>query len=529
MRPRRAVAICAALAIGLAGCTVGPSPATPLVTADIPGAIPSSQSSLGPGGPGQPAAALTFGSCERNDFESFPTELGRSDCALLPVPLDYLHPPGVDELHLRVVRLMPHSATSPTGLRPLLVLRSHLTVTSPDQLAEMVSSLSDQVRRTHVIYQMDYRGTAADPISLDPRLTKHGGYLACLEPKTLRQILSTGVFPDQSATDRSDFDAVARSVALDCNADQDGLLTNFDLTSVADDIDTLRASIGVPALSILGRGFGGTAAAVYAHRYPTRVSAMVLDAPDDPLADRALVQTDRARAAEAALDNAAAMCAADREGCPKDLRASLKKLLADRHIVGTHRDLGRIGPSGVLLAIAATLPDQIRWFDIAVSVAQAEHGKTAGLLLLIGRIMQISRGQSIIDAPLAFTCNSSAARPRADNLHAAMVTARKSADIFGPLFVGMLAWCGSWPTPARPVTEIAPGGLPPVVVIVGESDPVVPGSASRSLASRLPSAVTIAWHGIGHGGFPTSKCVSAAVNSYLLNGTVPEQGTLCGA
>jgi hypothetical protein len=55
----------------------------------------------------------------------------------------------------------------------------------------------------------------------------------------------------------------------------------------------------------------------------------------------------------------------------------------------------------------------------------------------------------------------------------------------------------------------------------------MPGA--QDLAEDLESAVLLTWQGRSHGAYPKSQCVTAAVNSYLIDLKAPMDGLTCPA
>jgi hypothetical protein len=86
-----------------------------------------------------------------------------------------------------------------------------------------------------------------------------------------------------------------------------------------------------------------------------------------------------------------------------------------------------------------------------------------------------------------------------------------------------------WPYPATGVREpIAAEGAAPIVVVGTTNDPATPYEWSVSLAEQLASGVLVTRVGEGHTGYNKGNaCVDGAVESYLIDGTVPEDGLRC--
>lgn len=59
-------------------------------------------------------------------------------------------------------------------------------------------------------------------------------------------------------------------------------------------------------------------------------------------------------------------------------------------------------------------------------------------------------------------------------------------------------------------------------------DPATPYRWAEGLASQLDSATLLTYDGDGHTAFGRgSDCVDTAINTYLLEGTPPDDGTRC--
>ena len=59
-------------------------------------------------------------------------------------------------------------------------------------------------------------------------------------------------------------------------------------------------------------------------------------------------------------------------------------------------------------------------------------------------------------------------------------------------------------------------------------DPATPYEWSEALAEQLDSGQLLTWKGDGHTAYGRSNdCVTNAVDAYLLNGTMPDEGLTC--
>jgi pimeloyl-ACP methyl ester carboxylesterase len=66
-----------------------------------------------------------------------------------------------------------------------------------------------------------------------------------------------------------------------------------------------------------------------------------------------------------------------------------------------------------------------------------------------------------------------------------------------------------------------------VLVVATTADPVTPAEGARRTAQSLPSATLAIWQGQEHGALPHSPCVVDLVTRFLMDASIPKQGTLC--
>jgi hypothetical protein len=132
-----------------------------------------------------------------------------------------------------------------------------------------------------------------------------------------------------------------------------------------------------------------------------------------------------------------------------------------------------------------------------------------------------------LNAAIIYGCNDIALRISPDQLTAAVEQVRPEAPLLGPFTLGLLGICTSWPAPEAALGGVKATGAAPMLITAAVDDPVAPYAAARSLAGQLGSATLISWQSGEHGTYPESPCITAAVDNYLLNRTVPAVGSLC--
>ncbi len=94
---------------------------------------------------------------------------------------------------------------------------------------------------------------------------------------------------------------------------------------------------------------------------------------------------------------------------------------------------------------------------------------------------------------------------------------------------GLGSACTDWPVQAQfPWVPLKAEGAAPIVVLGTTRDPATPYAWSKELASTLDSGVLLTREGDGHTGYHEGNaCIDAAVDAYLIDGTVPKAGTVC--
>jgi pimeloyl-ACP methyl ester carboxylesterase len=71
-------------------------------------------------------------------------------------------------------------------------------------------------------------------------------------------------------------------------------------------------------------------------------------------------------------------------------------------------------------------------------------------------------------------------------------------------------------------------GAGPILVVGTTRDPATPYAWAQSLAAELSSGRLLTYEGDGHTAYATgSGCIDAAVDTYLIGGVLPDEGTRC--
>jgi pimeloyl-ACP methyl ester carboxylesterase len=441
-------------------------------------------------------------------------------CATLTVPFDYSRP-GWRNFSLPVVKL---PAATPSQRRGALVVNPGGPGGSGVQYALGARSEFTTAVLDHF-----------DIIGFDPRGV--GGSvpaLRCMSGPALDKYFST----DDFGGDLPELVAESKLYAQSCERNGAGLLPYIGTRDAARDMDVLRAALGEPKLTYLGKSYGTYLGTWYAQLYPSKVGAMVLDGAVDPAVSGLELDITQAEGFQTAFGQFASWCAAS-SGCPLGAQPvpQVRRLLASATTSPLQNDLGdgQVADGALLLnGIAAALYSKSYWPVLRTGLADALNGDGTVLVELANVLMERSSNgtySNLADVDTAVNCLD---RPWPRALSAwesAAATASRAAPLFGaPLLWGSLA-CAYWPVPSFALpsaSSVRASGAAPILVVGDLRDPATPYRWAQALASDLSSGVLLGWRGEGHTSYDEgSSCIDGYVDNYLLSGQLPRNGTIC--
>lgn len=314
-------------------------------------------------------------------------------------------------------------------------------------------------------------------------------------------------------------------------------ISTFNTTATARDLDLLREALGDGALTYLGFSYGAKLGGAYAHLYPDRVRALALDAPADPRADPLEVAVQQVQGFEDSFTAYAADCP-NRPSCERlgDPQAALASLVdrADGMPIPSGRPVGDppMGAVDVLFGVAGLLFSDDFWPLLDEALAEALLGDSGTLHEAIDNTTGRNRedtGPDASEALAVINCNDAPPGPTRDEVVAAAGRLADRAPLFAPLGSWWLIGCAEW-TAERTVLE-APeaSSAPPLLVVGTRHDPATPYAGAVAFAETLGSGHLVTWEGQGHTAYGRSDCITDLVDTYLLELTVPAEGTRCPA
>ncbi|MGH8877574.1 MAG: alpha/beta fold hydrolase [Stackebrandtia sp.] len=330
-------------------------------------------------------------------------------------------------------------------------------------------------------------------------------------------------------TDQREFDALAednRALAEECRDKDPELFDNMGSVSQARDMEAVREALGERRLNLISTSYGGIFAQTYARQFPDRIRTLVLDGTLDHGEPPAEHARNQARDDEGKLKRFFDWCAGD-TACvlngtdvPKRWQA-LAARADERPIPAPDADAEYTGWQLRQLAVSAAVRGQ--WEPLATAIRDAEDGDASGFAFTPDTPYPsyVSPGMT--------ECQDFA-RPHdqaeLESLMDSMSEVAPNAGATGPDLTGALV-CVGWPAPVNGAPSPLPTGKLPPILAAGtwlEYD-----SLDRA-TSRIPGSTTIEYDGPGHALYVgmENDCVVEHANRYLVEGTLPGSGTVCG-
>jgi pimeloyl-ACP methyl ester carboxylesterase len=442
------------------------------------------------------------------------------ECGGIDVPQDWNHPANGKTYHIALIRARSDAQTNRIG--SLVVNPGGPGGSGVGLAIDLTQSLPKAVT------------SRFDIVGFDPRGVGHSTQVQCLTAADEDSLY--GAEPDPKT--QADFDAIValtkRAVSA-CGTKYGDQLALFSTEQAARDIDSVRQAVGDDKLTYLGYSYGTLLGAVYAQLFPTHIRAMVLDGAIDPKQN--LIQRSEGQAAgfEHAFDDFSAWCKLNPTQCPisADPRAAVVAALDKARTSPVKGPDGRDATAGwIFTALGEAMYTQQFWAPLARGIDNLRNGDARLIFALADSYAERdSSGHytNLADANDAVNCADASTRPSVAEIRQLQDQWRTKYPLFGgPFAVGMLVCAaGEWPGGQDPYPTGKAAGAPPIVVVGTKGDPATPFGQTAKLADMLGVGHVIAWDGEGHTAYPQTKCITDAVNAYLVDLTVPATGLDC--
>ena len=449
-------------------------------------------------------------------------------CAKVTVPLDYSQPDG----QTIEIAMKKHLATGSVRQGTLFMNPGGPGGSGVDNVGAMATTTFAGVQ------------SAYDIIGFDPRGIGSSTAITCSTDAEAKAM--EGVSPVDGAGAPVAFEKRAavmserfKQLEADCasRTKPTELLDHVDTVSVARDLDILRALSGDQKLNYAGFSYGTYLGATYAELFPANTGRLVLDGALDPSLSYSERRQGQARGFERALRNYVAWCQSG-QSCPLtggtdagvqqigDVFTSANQSpvpSSDPNRPVTGEEMKRI------VGFILYFPES-SWSAVSEALAQVinEHDASAFRAMAdqIAAQPQVNAGANIGINCLDYRVEGNMATWTAQSKELERIAPR-FATISEAGDLGCQAWGH---TGTQPSKALHAKGAAPILVIGTTGDPATPYEWAEALADQLDSGQLLTWEGNGHAAYTNSghgPCVTQAVDTYLLTGTMPKKGLTC--
>lgn len=457
---------------------------------------------------------LAWEPCEGEGFE----------CATVSAPMDWENPSD-GEIDLSIVR---QRATGGDPIGSLLLNPGGPGASGVDLVADSIDFAAGEP------LQRDF-----DIVGFDPRGVERSTPVQCLDAEEMDAYLYD-LPTAEKGSDAWIAEIEESSAAFgEACAENTGESLEFVTTvNAARDLDLLRAVLGDDQLYYLGYSYGTFLGATYAELYPERAGRLVLDGAIDPSASIADVNVAQSMGFESALAAYLEDCLGSSD-CPfdgtvDDAKADIAALLASVEQSPLPASDGReLGTSTLVTAIIYPLYSAASWPYLSQMFAQVMSGDPTSAFFFAdqynGRDEDGDYLNNQTEAFSAYNCRDYTFDPDVETMRANAEELAEVAPVIGPYMGYGDIGCSAWPYPEQAERdEIHAEGAAPIMVVGTTNDPATPYQWAEALAEQLESGFLVTYEGEGHTAYNKgSDCVNAAVEAFLVEGTVPEEGLTC--
>ena len=438
-------------------------------------------------------------------------------CSTLDVPFDYSNPSaGTFSLY---VKLRP--ATNPS-------LRVGSMMVNPGGPGFGGSALADDSSYYFSTDLTDH----FDIIAWDPRGTgKSSPAIDCVDDYD--QYFGIDSPPDTPDEKQALIDA-SQAFNDECAANSGEILPYISTQASATDMNSIRQALGEDKISYFGFSYGSELGATWATMFPQTVRAAVLDGAVDPHATSAEEGMAQAKGFESQLATFLAACSKNKlcefyngGKSAAAFDALLLDLDANPLVVSANRTPVTQGVA--FTAVAQAMYSDYYWPQLEKALAEAQQGDGAGLLKLYDDYYQRKGDGSYgneLEAFLAISCLDDPGATSIEAVDDAVPSFVEVAPRLGANF-GYGYSCALWPVKPALKVGVTGKGAGSIIVIGTTGDPATPLASTRKMAAALEQGILLIVEANQHTGYGANDCINTAVDSYLINLTVPVSETTC--
>ncbi len=465
------------------------------------------------------APATTDPPAQAGAIDWQPFGSGGVEVGSLQVPVDYDDPDG-PTFDLYLAR---HLATDPAKrIGTLLVNPGGPGFGGSDFAVYAAQIYSDTLLEHFDILGWDPRGTGLSEPAIDC-VDDYDRYFADLD-----------MTPDDDAERQRLVDLAAEFTDA-CAANNAEILPFIGTNNSARDMDSIRRALGEETITYFGFSYGSELGATWATLFPDTVRAAVLDGAADPTVDDVTSSLQQIAGFEQSLATFLARCS-ERASCEfhngGDAAGAYDALMEelDANPVPADPDRPLVGRAVALNATAQAMYSEALWPMLESALAQAQAGDGSGLLELHDMYFQRQPDGSYdnsLEAFQAISCMDSDERRTVQEEDALAPRFYEVAPRFAPEGSAGSYFCTFFPPSEEPRAEVTGAGAGPILVVGTTGDPATPLSSTEAMARALEQGVLLVVVADQHTGYGVNQCSYDVIDSYLVDLTVPADGTRC--
>jgi pimeloyl-ACP methyl ester carboxylesterase len=490
-----------------------------------------------------------------------------AQCATVQLPLDYDKPNGAKT----EVALLRRQASDTANRIGSLFLNPGGPGGSGTQMAAAASYFLSPALLARF-----------DVVGFDPRGTNFSDQVKCFTGNDQQNQALKGfnyAFPVTKVEEQATI-ASAKSLGAGCSTTGRPLSASMSTAEVARDMDVLRRAVGDRKLSFLGFSYGSYLGQVYANMFPDRVRAVTIDGVLDPVAwagtpaTASIPQTDRLRSADGAykaLQRIFTLC--DQAGVDQ---AGVARCLSAPGGSAANYDLvaNRLKKTPLLIEDPfGGPPFAFTYADLVSTTLSALYSPDGSFFidLMLSDLIILTEPPAAAGSPATTAARSKVMKAFATRVKAQEAEQKRASFGFPydnslEAFSSVLCTDGlnpsdaaSWPKAAAAADERAPyfgrawawASAPcasktwtaqdedtyrgpfnrrtasPILVVGNKWDPATNYEGAVKAASLLPNSRLLSSDNWGHTAYGTSECATSAIETYLLDQTLPAPGTEC--
>ncbi|MET9962487.1 alpha/beta hydrolase [Streptomyces sp. NPDC006326] len=452
-----------------------------------------------------------------------PCATGPLECATMSVPRDWYHPDAGPGLSIAVSRLR---AADPAKRRGVLMMAAGGPGASGLARPARLASYSPKLAAAYDIVGFDQRGVGAST------------RVVCSDQAEVDVLFGGGDLRDRSQhAVRQTFER-ARDFVRDCRTHSGGLLPYITTDQAVHDMDLYRRLLGAEKISYYGPSYATLLGAYYADAFPHAVERVVLDSNIDVTGTWQSFLTGQPMSFQRRFEQDFLPWLAENDATyhqgrtPAETAAAFERLRTALREHPVDLEGTVITPNHLDKATTDAVYDTDRFADLASLLGLLQHPDQAPEQTRKSVAAQL---RHLMDAGFAadyfaVTCGDTAWNRDGRYWVERSAEATRTHPLAGARELTFAAVCANWPVTGAPRFKVSGRGLPPVLMLNSKTDPATYHEAAVRTHRALAGSRLITVEGGDHGQFQNhNACVDALVETYLLDGALPDRDGSCPA